>query len=500
MTLLIRNVQILGSDQKLPDRLDVFVSGEKIAAIGRFPGKKADEIIEGAGCYLAPGFIDIDTESDHYLGLFTHPSQDDFLKQGVTTIVGGLCGASLAPLIYGSLESIADWTDTRQINVDWHSTAEFLKVLAKRKLGVNFATLTGHTTIRQAIIGATPRDLTKNELKVFVKVLEQSLKDGAFGFSTALSYAQNRVTPYSELKLLASVAKESGALYATHLRNDTNDLTKSVEEAINISSETGVKTFISHLMPIQNFEKEYEQALQRFEQLPKEADFHFSLYPSKVRILKLYTFLPGWAQKDDLKIMSMGLKDSWLRGKILKEMPKVDPKEFVVAQAPGNNSLVGYSLSDLRKIYSLKSNEETLLKLMETTNFQGIIFYANASEHLIKQAIQSEHSFVASNAASLPVDARIKTLKPERATSTFTKFLTWVQDEKIMPLEDAIKKITLSPAIKLGLKNRGVVKPGYFADLTGFKGSEILFTVVNGRVAVKNGEFKDAFNGQVLSH
>ena len=103
MTLLIRNVQILGSDQKLPDRLDVFVSGEKIAAIGRFPGKKADEIIEGAGCYLSPGFIDIDTESDHYLSLFSHPSQDDFLKQGVTTIVGGLCGASLAPLIYGNL-------------------------------------------------------------------------------------------------------------------------------------------------------------------------------------------------------------------------------------------------------------------------------------------------------------------------------------------------------------------------------------------------------------
>lgn len=498
MTLLIRNVRILGSDQKLPDRLDVFISGEKIAAIGRFPGKKADEIIEGAGCYLSPGFIDIDTESDHYLSLFTNPSQDDFLKQGVTTIVGGLCGASLAPLIYGNLESIEDWTDTRQVNVDWHSMGEFLKVLAKRKLGVNFATLTGHTTIRQAIIGETPRDLTKNELKIFAKLLDQSLKDGAFGFSTALSYVQNRATPYAEIKLLASIVKESGAVYATHLRNDTHDLIQAVEEAIKTANDTGVKAFISHLLPIQNFEKEYEQALNLFEQLPESADFHFSLYPSRVRILKLYTFLPSWAQKDDLKVMNMSLKDSWLRGKILKDLPKVDPKEFVVAQAPGNNSLVGYSLVDLRKLYSLKTYEETLLKLMETTNFQGIIFYSNTSEYLIKRAVQSKRSFVASNAASLPVDAKIKTLKPERATSTFTKFLSWVQSDKIMTIEEAIKKITLDPAIKLGFKNRGLVKPGYFADLTGFKGSEVLFTVVNGRVAVKNGEFSNVFNGQVL--
>ncbi|MEK7180753.1 MAG: hypothetical protein AAB738_00245 [Patescibacteria group bacterium] len=500
MTLLIRNVQILGSDQKLPDRLDVFVSGEKIAAIGRFPGKKADEIIEGAGCYLSPGFIDIDTESDHYLSLFSHPSQDDFLKQGVTTIVGGLCGASLAPLIYGNLESIEDWTDTRQVNVDWHSVSEFLKVLERRRLGVNFATLVGHTTIRQAIIGGAPRDLTKNELKIFAKMLEQALRDGAFGFSTALSYVQNRATPYSEIKFLASVVKEADAVYATHLRNDTYDLIQSVEEAVKIANETGAKTFISHLLPLQNFEKEYEQALNRFEQLPETLDFHFSLYPSKIRILKLYTFLPSWAQKDDLKVMSMSLQDSWLRGKILKDMPKIDPKEFIVAQAPGNNSLVGYSLVDLKKLYSLKTYEETLLKLMETTNFQGSIFYSNTNEYLIRRAIQSKRSFVASNAASLPVDAKIKTLKPERATSTFTKFLSWVQDDKIMTIEDAVKKITFEPARKLGLKNRGVVKAGYFADLTGFKGSEVLFTVVNGQVAVKNGEFSNVFNGQVLRH
>src|SRR5271170_4196627 len=121
MTLLIKNVRVLGANRVIPLPVDVFVSDDKISAIGNFPDKKADQMLDGQGAYLSPGFIDVNTDSDHYLTLFDHPGQEDFLRQGVTTIFGGMCGSSLAPLLYGNLESFRKWTDTDRINVNWHT-------------------------------------------------------------------------------------------------------------------------------------------------------------------------------------------------------------------------------------------------------------------------------------------------------------------------------------------------------------------------------------------
>lgn len=498
MTLLLKNVRVLGSDQDLPDKLDVFVNGKKISAIGRFPNKKADTTIDGQGAYLSPGFIDLDTESDHYLSIFTNPSQEDFLKQGVTTILGGLCGASLAPLIYGSLESMEEWTSTNQINVDWHTTKEFLDLLERRPLGVNFATLTGHTTIRQAIIGKVPRNLTKNEIVVFSDTIKKSIEDGSFGFSTGLGYAAAIDTPYAEIKNLVEIVAKKRGLYATHLRKMGGGLVNSVEETIKLSKDTGVKTIISHFSPIIGQEKEYEQAIESIGALPKETDFSFSLYPFKKRILKLYTFLPEWAQKDDLRVMTKSIQDEWLREKILKDLPEIKPDDFVVAQAINNDSLVGLSLGDIRKLYSLKSFKEALLKLMITTNLQAIIFYKNINEDLMKKALANPRSLIASNAASLNENQKHKALKPDRATSTFTRFLRFVEEEKILPIEEAIKKITLFPAQKLGLKDRGIIRPGFVADLTGFKNGEVNFVIVGGQVAVLDKNYTGLLGGKVL--
>ena len=134
-TILIKNIQLLDGSGRPPVKADVLVKNEKISAIGNFPKYRADEIIDGLGAYLAPGFIDINTDSDHYLTLFSNPSQKDFVAQGVTTIIGGQCGASLAPLIYGSLESIREWADISKINVNWHTLAEFLKAMERSAFG-----------------------------------------------------------------------------------------------------------------------------------------------------------------------------------------------------------------------------------------------------------------------------------------------------------------------------------------------------------------------------
>src|SRR3989344_3572596 len=124
MMTLIKNVQVFDGTGKSSFRSDIMVKGDRIAAIGNFPNKKADVVIDGLGFTATPGFIDANTDSDHYLSLFTNPLQEDFLLQGVSTIIGGQCGSSLAPLLYGSLKSIRKWVDIDEMNVDWRSVKE----------------------------------------------------------------------------------------------------------------------------------------------------------------------------------------------------------------------------------------------------------------------------------------------------------------------------------------------------------------------------------------
>ncbi len=266
MTLLIRNVHIIGGVRDFPEPMDVFVAGDRISAIGHFANKKAVQILDGQGAYLTPGFIDVNTESDHYLTLFDHPSQDDFLKQGVTTIFGGMSGSSLAPLLYGSLESMRKWggADTK-INVNWHSVAELLTAIDRRPFGVNFGTLVGHATVRRALNGDELRELTKNELNVFLEVLRRALREGAFGLSTGLGYVHGRNATFTELRTLAGVVRDAGGVYATQLRDAGRGILASVDETIELATGSEVKTLINHFVPITQTGAGYAEARRRID-------------------------------------------------------------------------------------------------------------------------------------------------------------------------------------------------------------------------------------------
>ncbi len=508
MTLLIKNVQLIGTARKFPERTDIFVSGDKISAFGNFSSKGADETIDGQGAYASPGFIDVNTDSDHYLTFFDDPAQEDFLKQGVTTIIGGQCGSSLAPLIYGSLESIRKWTDIDRMNVDWNSVKEYLSMLDKRRLGVNFGTMIGHSTIRRSIVGESQRALTKNEIKVFAETFNRALSEGGFGLSSGLEYIHSKNTSYQELKTLAKMVKNFGGVYSTHLRKGGEGLRESVEETLRISSETGAKTLISHFMPRFGEEKEYEKALEEFSNLPASRDFHFDVYPFDFTIVPLYTFLPEWAQKENLEAMSVSLKDEWQSQKILKDLPSIAPENFVVSKATKNEAVVGHSLKELKSIYGTNDTKKALLQLMITTRLRAVVFYKNINEMLIKTALSHPRSLISSNAASSSDKSIDKVVKSERATSTFTKFLSMVKKENLMPLGDAVRKITATPAKKFGIQGRGELKEGNFADLVlfsarggsalGGKNIEIKFTIVNGKIAVRDGIFENAGAGKAL--
>jgi len=509
MTLLIKNVQVVGGARGVSAgaaganaaAMDVFVSDNKISAIGNFPDKKADVVLDGQGAYLSPGFIDCNTGSDHYLTLFDNPGQEDVIRQGVTTIMGGMCGASLAPLLYGSLETLQKWGDTDRINVNWHTMAEFLTVMDKHPASVNFGTLVGHATIRRAIVGEALRELTRNELGVFARTLEAALAEGAFGFSTGLSYVHARKTPYAELRSLAEIVKKYHGVYATHLRQEAIGIKEAVEETIKLARETGVSTLISHFAPVVGAEKEYEEALVLIEALPPEIDLRFDISPSTSSLSPIYTFLPEWTQNGGIGVMQQNIKDEWLLPRIKKDIPALDEDDFVIAQAPGNEILVGRSLKEVKDIYDVSDSRDALLRLMQALRLKGSVLYKNLDADLVARAIASPRSLVASNAPSVGDRATgIKHFKSDRATATFSAFLALVEEKKSMPFEDAIRKITLDPARMFGIADRGAIKEGNYADLVCFRGNEVKFTVVNGKVVEKESEFQSAFPGRTLRH
>ncbi len=500
--VLIKGAKIVdGNGTKAPYAADVLITGDTISAIGKFPGKKAEMTIDGLGLYLTPGFIDVNTDSDHHLSLFTNPEQQDFLLQGVTTIFGGHCGSSLAPLLYGSLDAIRKWTDTTQVNINWHTMAEFLKVLGSRKLGVNFGTLVGHSTIRRAIVGEDSRDLTVPELAMFKKLIADSMAEGAFGFSTGLGYTHSRRVPYSEIKELVKAVAEKKGVYATHLRDEEEGLTASVAETIKIAEETGANTLISHFKPIIGFEHDYRKAMELIHRVAHEVNIHVDSYPFAETVVPIYTLLPRWAQIGNLEIMLSYLDNPDLRGRLLKDLAGINGNNILIAQAAGREYLLGKTVHQFADSHEL-SAPEALLKLMKLTGLRATVFYKNINLDVLAQNLERDQVLIASNGASLPDLARV--IKNERFSNTFPKFLEIVLRQKTLSLPQAIQKITSAPAGKFGLTNRGVVKEGNIADLNlisvkpGMVKVEHVF--VNGRPAVQDRKMLGMLNGKVLKH
>ncbi|OGZ00173.1 MAG: hypothetical protein A3G64_02825 [Candidatus Liptonbacteria bacterium RIFCSPLOWO2_12_FULL_60_15] len=497
-TLLIKGVQIVDGTGRPPFKGDIFIKDKKISAIGPFGGKSADAVIDGLGAFAAPGFIDVNTDSDHTLTLFSNPSQREFLLQGVTTIVGGHCGASLAPLLYGTLESIRKWADPSEINVDWHTMGEFLGVLSKKRLGVNFATLIGHATIRRALIGEAFRDLTENERKVFAHVVERALEEGALGLSTGLGYAHSNRVPLAEILDLLSVVAKYGGIYTTHLRDEDKGLVSSVRETIAAAEKAQVKTVMSHLRPLRGFEKEYDEAMQVIEGAP--VGVRFDSYPFATSSLALYTFLPKWAQDGGLEVMLSHVRTPAIRERIREEMPAVNDQTFIIANAPRHEYLHGRPLGEFAEHRGLTDAKEALLELMELTGLRATIMYQNIDAARIQKSMLNDRSFVGSNSGgSAPAKGikEFRSLVLDRAVRTFPRFLE-ITAEAAWPIEEAVKKITWSPAQFCGIRERGAIREGMCADITVFQASEIKHVVVNGTVAVKDGQTTDALGGEVI--
>ncbi len=466
MSLLVKGVQIVDGTGRPPYKADVLIQKNIISAIGNLKRRRAQKEIDGLGHYLAPGFIDIHTGSDHYLTLFTDPAQSSLTSQGITTIIGGHCGASLAPLIYGTLESIRKWADPREININWHTVAEFLKTLDKFPLGVNFGTLVGHSTVRRALAKESECRLTLKELAVFERVLKESLLEGAFGLSTGLGYIHGRMASPKEIKTLVKPVADFGGVYTTHLRNETDELLEAVKEIIKIAKETGVKTIISHLRPTKGFEEQFEQTLKLLEKSAASVSVYFETYPRETSTQAIYTLLPLWVQKGNLETMLDELKQKKTINQIKKEWQKLDlpagGDKIQILSAPNHPYLIGRTVEDA----------DDLIHLMLATGLRATVLNPNINGELQKDALTMSRAFIASGGSPL-------------SENVFPKYLEMTVKTAGVPIEQAVKKITSSPASYFGLKKRGTVKEGNIADLViiGKSDCRIRQTILGGKVA-----------------
>lgn len=508
MTILIKNIFLIDGTNKPVIKTNVLIKRNKIAAIGYFPTYKADKIIDGMGAYLTPGFIDINTNSDLYLNLFSNPSQKEYLLQGVTTIIGGQSGISMAPLLYGSLSLNKFWANTKEINVNWHTVKEFIKSIKRNKFGVNFGTLIGHSTIREALIGNDFRDLTQKELDVFGHIVEKSLHEGAFGVSFDLNFPLSSLTTYKEIKSITQIIEKNRGLFSVKLRNTADSAIylkdikdkylSSVEEVINLSKETGVRTQINNFSCLHGFEKDYKKSLELISDSLATADISFNLHPYDISILPIFYFLPIWAQRGSFEEILNNLKSKELIVKIKKDLPLLKADEIKIFQSPKHEYFVGKSLKDFCNNREL-SIKDGLLELMKITGLKVELIYKNISLKPLKEALQHDRSIISSSFSGFFEKHPSNEITQNH--QAFKKLLELSFKEKIIPLELAIKKITGMPARQLGIKDRGIVKVGNFADLVILRESSGIETViVNGKITVENGEFRNTLSGEILTH
>lgn len=518
--IIIKNGTIIDGGRNKKFKADLGIKRERIAKIGKLKKANAKKIINARGLYTTPGFIDINNHSDGYWTLLTIPKASSLVSQGITTILGGNCGSSLAPLLSTeSIKSIQKWADISKVNVNWLTVAQFFEELEKRKIGVNFATLVGHATLRRGLLKDEVRPITDEEMKIMENMLQRALKEGAFGMSSGLVYSHARPASTEELTRLAKIVKSFNGIYSSHIRGESEELLPAVKETIKIGKSSKVSIEISHLKAMgKHFWPNMEKAIKLIEQARKDyLDINFDIYPYTITGSVLYILLPDWVAEGGKKELIKRLKDPVIRAKVIKEMQKdkFDYDKITVAMCLGNKTLVGKKITEIARRQS-KTIEEVIIDILIASDGHIIAFIDSLSVNNVKRGLKHPLSFICSDgfASSLEYAQRGDLVHP-RCFGAFGRFLgEYVRRENLLSWEEAVYKITAGPAEKLGLKARGKIKKGYFADITIFDANSIIdkatfknpfqysqgikYVIINGELVIDKGKHTGKLVGRVL--
>ena len=520
--IVIRNGTVVDGTGKEKYLADVAVKDGKIAKIGKMKWTRGKKEIDAAGKVVSPGFIDMHNHSDSYWRLFLEPKLPSLVYQGVTTIVGGNCGASIAPLSSGKIiESVQKWADIKEVNVNWLSMREFREEMEKRKMGLNFATLVGHGTLRRGIIGDDMRRLADNELELFKNILEKSLEAGALGFSAGLAYSHEREAKWDELEAMLEVLKRHNKIFSLHLRDEGKDILSSLDKAIDLAGQTGVSLQISHFKVMG--EKNWplaEQALQKIEEAQKAGiDVNFDVYPYTETGSVLYVYLPAWAAEGGKRMLLRRLKEKHLREKIVSEMKDIHEYPYekaIVAISSLDKNLPERRISKIAEARGI-SAEEVVVDLLVASEGRVITLLECLDEENVRKAIAHPLSIIASDGSGYDINHKdTGEIVHPRCFGTFPRVLgKYVREEKLLTLEEAVKKMTSMPAKRLGFVDRGILQNNFEADIVVFDPEKIIDkstiedpyqyaegvseVVVNGKLVLEEGKMTGEMAGRFLA-
>jgi N-acyl-D-amino-acid deacylase len=466
---------------------------------------------------LAPGFVDLQNHSDSYWQIFDNPQLHSLISQGFTTILVGNCGASLAPLLtHEALFSFEKWHNLEGVNVNWVSYSEFIEELSRKRLACNVGSLVGYSTLRRAMVGDQVRSLAARELESIKSALAESLEAGAFGLSSGLSYAHEIIISELELFELAKIVKKYDGLFSIHLRSEGAEIVEALDEAFDIAKNTGVNLKISHLKirGENNWEK-FPEVLNLIETAYMQgSQVHFDLYPYDTMWQPLSTYLPKWAVEGGRTIMLKHFADPIQKNKILMYLNNLEIKfsEVRVASTANRLSFSGKTIGQIAKNFEC-SSEQAVLNLIQNGGSEVLVFEKNLDMDQVEQLSLHPLSFISTDGAGFSNQSSGGLVHP-RSFGSATKFLKGVIAKGGFPLENAIKKLTSGPAKKIGIKKRGEIKIGNFADLVIFDTKKITdkatyenpyllsegieYVFVNGKAALAQGQLTGQFPGYAL--
>jgi len=518
--IIIKNGTIIDGTGEEMYKADIGIKGEEILKIGELHNEKGDVEIDATGKYVCPGFIDVNNHSDTYWQIFSNPDLESLIQQGITTIVGGNCGSSLAPLASAkNIETIQKWANLKEININWLSLNELFEELGKKKVSVNFGTLVGHGTLRRGILGDQMKNPDSKELEFMKGMLERAMKEGALGMSTGLVYTHARGATFEELSELARIVQRYDGIYVTHLRDEGADLMESIAEAVKIALETKVKLHISHLKAVG--EKNWglmEQAIDLIKEAwDHEVEITFDFYPYTSIGSVLYTLLPGWVSEGGKKMMLNRLSDRPTRIRVADEMKnsEFDFSKIEIGISNLNKTLARRKITEIAKAQN-KSVEEAIIDILLASDGRVIISSEVLSVENLKKAILSDFSIVSSNGSGYNLEhEKTGELVHPRSFGSFPRVLKkYVVDEKLITWEEAIMKMTGLPAEKFNLRRRGELKERNFADVLVIEPKKIQDfatndnpyqynqgieqVIVNGQIALNQAKYESVKNGGII--
>lgn len=509
--IIIKNGLIYDGSGKPPYRADIGIVSDTIAAIGNFTDIHATTVIDAKGLAVAPGFINMLSWADGSL-LKDGRSMSD-IKQGVTLEVFGE-GWSPGPRKRNAKDTL------------WRTLGEYFFQLQRKGISTNVASFVGATTVRSYVLDQANRQPTASELDQMKNLVRNAMKEGAMGVGSSLIYAPADYATTEELIALCKAAAEYQGMYTTHMRSESDRILSAMNETFRIAREAKIPTEIHHLKINQerNWNK-IDQVLQKIDSARKAGlKITANIYPYNASGTGIYSRLPTWVQEGGPAEMRKRLMNPAIRKRVLKELElgipskNSDPKDVMILSFKNdsiNQLYKGKRLSEIAQLHGKSPDETTLdLILKDKSNFPCIFFLI--SEENLKKMMQQSYVSICSDAGSIPAeDPFNKELLHPRAYGSFARFLSnYVRDEKLMTLEEGIRRMTGLPAENLKIKKRGKLLIGNFADIVLFDPNSIEdhatfdnphqyatgveYVIVNGKIVIDKGNHTGAMPGRAL--